>query len=1383
MSAEDPHRNAIEVLADSFVQRYRRGERPSLAEYAQKHPDLADEIRQLFPALVLMEQFGPPVKPSEGRESEAPTDAAVPRQLGDYRILREVGRGGMGIVYEAEQESLGRHVALKVLPFHSMMDATYLKRFRREARAAARLHHTNIVPVFSVGEHQGVHYYAMQFIQGQSLDEVLAELKRMRGESPRGAARSGSIADMLLAHHPYAAAPAVEPSARACAEAGAPAADPHCRHQGSRDRDDASSGSVVSESGLSTRKSSRAQYFRSVARIGAQASDALAYAHTQGILHRDIKPSNLLLDTRGTVWVSDFGLAKGEECDSVTETGDIVGTLRYMAPERLKGWADPRSDIYSLGLTLYELLTLRPAFEAADKAQLVQQLTQAEPAPPRRLDRQVPRDLETIVLKATAKEPSRRYQTATDLAEDLRRFLTDKPIDARRPTLFERMWRLCRRNRLVASLTASIVALVVLGSLAAFSAAVSYRKQRDVARGAERGLRVERTKTLASLARAEAAELEKADQLRQAYLAQAQAGRRAGRAGRRFDGLEAVRKAASIRTSPELELRNEAIACLALVDLRDEKVWPASTPLEWTVALDPALERYTTADAAGNMAICAVEDQATLVKLHGPGQVPGYVYVRFGPDGHFVAAEYFIMLGQHRLMVWDSQSGKAVLDVAAEHWGTHLGSGFDFSPDGGAIAVGEPGGTIGIFHLADHQPARHLTAVRTPGHMAFHPDGHHLAVTQEDPSAVVILDTEDRAGTTATFPLPNHPGGLAWGDDGRLLAAGCQDGRIYRWDVAAHQELTALLGHHGHITEVSFNHAGNLLASSSWDGTTRLWDPVTGKHLVSASGGQVRFGRDDRSLAFTRSSSGYGLEVGIWEGAEARECLRLHHGQVGNLMPSLASDPSGVDFSPDGSLLVSANFDGARLWDAKRARQVAYLPIDTTTSVVFQPDGRSLITYGTSGVVQWPLAIASEGALEVGPPEAFDVHGAPNQQHACWDGSGRLLAMTDGAHAQALVRKSADLTSEWFAQPWHSITRTVLSPDGRWAAAGSWRGSGVRIWEVASGAVVQDLPGSRPDARSAVALFSPDGAWLAVSGQTDVRFWHVGSWQWGWSEPLDRLAASPPAMAFSPDGQLLAIARSLQTIELYDMASRRAIAHLEGPDPVVVAGLCFSPDGSQLAMATSNHIVYIWELRVIRAQLAAMGLDWTAPEFPPDELARSTALPRVNVRTNAEFFELRARMHERRRDFKEALGDFQRALDLEPDRAAACNGAAWIYATGPAAVRSAEKAEPLARRAVQLKPDNWNYRNTLGVVQYRLDQFAAAVETLELNLRNADNRALASDLLFLAMAYHRLGQADQARSAYDRGSTWLTGQVTLRGRALEELNTVRAEAEALLTGR
>ena len=468
-------------------------------------------------------------------------------------MIREVGRGGMGVVYEAEQVSLGRRVALKILPGVVAKDRKALERFRREARAAARLHHTNIVPVFEVGQDGEVVFYAMQFIQGQGLDVVIDELARQRQKSghasaapiaagareeghvslgttrpERTGAESGSLAALPVRDRSEALvaslrarqvsrvarslvtgtfAPVANDPDRTGSSGGVtatgtgdgPANGHSTRSSAGLDSSIASaSASAVLPGGtqVSAVESSgrRLPFFRSVAQIGRQAAQGLAYAHARGIIHRDIKPSNLLLDSAGVVWIADFGLAKADD-DGLTATGDILGTIRYMAPERFRGEGDVRADVYALGLTLYELLTLRPGFESSDRLQMIERIKTEEPIRPRTVDSRIPRDLETIVLKAIDKDPDRRYPTADAMAEDLRRYLDDEPVLARRTTALERYARWARRNPGVAVLAAVLTAvllLVTVGSL--FVAGRMSRlagEERDAARAAELARRQE----------------------------------------------------------------------------------------------------------------------------------------------------------------------------------------------------------------------------------------------------------------------------------------------------------------------------------------------------------------------------------------------------------------------------------------------------------------------------------------------------------------------------------------------------------------------------------------------------------------------------------------------------------------------------------------------------------------------------------------------------------------------------------------------------------------------------------------------------------------------------------------------------------------------------
>jgi serine/threonine protein kinase len=486
MADPGPEREPIERLAELFLARFRAGERPSLKELIAAHPKLTEEIRELSPGAIEMERAGSGGGSATGPPPREPRGGALPESLGDFRILREIGRGGMGVVYEAVQESLGRHVALKVLAPWKDTDPEMIERFQREAKAVARLHHTNIVPVFGVGEQDGYRFYAMQLIQGHGLDAVLEEMRRLRSAAVLPAAATS--AQETTAAAPLAAAVArslwTGRFSNAVQEAGAIAVaegvdgSEAAYELGPGPFEAAPAGPGPSSGALHWTSQPSGSRTRTIARIGSQVADALAYAHAQGIVHRDIKPPNLLLDVAGNVWVTDFGLAKAADAEVLTESGDILGTVRYMPPERFRGESGVAGDVYGLGVTLYELLTLRPAFNERDRARLINDILKTDPPPPRSLDPTIPRDLETIVLKALAKHPADRYPSAKALADDLGRFQAGETIQARATTSAERLWRWCRRNPRAALLTAALV-LVLLGG-AAISSWQWWRAERNL---------------------------------------------------------------------------------------------------------------------------------------------------------------------------------------------------------------------------------------------------------------------------------------------------------------------------------------------------------------------------------------------------------------------------------------------------------------------------------------------------------------------------------------------------------------------------------------------------------------------------------------------------------------------------------------------------------------------------------------------------------------------------------------------------------------------------------------------------------------------------------------------------------------------------------------
>ena len=404
-------RDPLDLLIERFLELHRGGEPVSPEVFAEQHPEHRAQLLELLPTLLALED----VKRDRASSGTGQARVALPKldRLGDFRIERELGRGGMGVVFEAVQESLGRRVALKVLPQASLLTGNQLGRFQREAQIAARLHHTNIVPVYGSGESDGYHWYAMQYIAGRSLD---AWRQAQRAQPPE------------------------------------------------------------SVGAWSTRA-------RFVAKVGAAAASALHCAHAHGTLHRDVKPGNFLLDQEDELWVTDFGLAKALESEGLTNSGDLLGTLQYMAPEQFAGAYDVRSEVYALGVTLYELLTLEPAFRGRQRSEVMERVQKQRIEPLDRVCPEVPRDLSVIIGKAMAREARDRYPDALALQHDLEAFLEDRPISARRLSAWSLAMRWCRRNRFVASVLLAASCLVFVAGVAGW---VFYVREQAATELAER---------------------------------------------------------------------------------------------------------------------------------------------------------------------------------------------------------------------------------------------------------------------------------------------------------------------------------------------------------------------------------------------------------------------------------------------------------------------------------------------------------------------------------------------------------------------------------------------------------------------------------------------------------------------------------------------------------------------------------------------------------------------------------------------------------------------------------------------------------------------------------------------------------------------------------
>jgi WD40 repeat protein/serine/threonine protein kinase len=1154
MSTSSSERNPVEILAEEFLARKRRGEKPTLGEYLERYPALAEEIRDLFPALFMMENLGEESGCTTGSLARDGDGVAAPgirlQKLGDYRILREIGRGGMGVVYEAEQESLGRRVALKVLSAGAVADTAAVRRFEREARAAARLHHTNIVPVFGVGQQDGHHYYVMQFIAGLGLDLVLQDLRRLRrtkGDPQLDAVPEPQVRDR---HDPSAQTPERNKIGLTAADVarslitgrdarddlapvgasttepfdGAGASAPRPMVPAGNRKADSSSVALPGSSELSAVSGSDRRYYQSVAKIGVLVAEALEYANRQGVLLRDIKPSNLLLDNRGNVWVADFGLAKTAEADDLTNTGDIVGTVRYMAPERFQGKCDARSDVYSLGLTLYELVALRPAYQAADRHSLMERVLQEEPPRLRKLAPGLPRDLETIIAKATARDPAGRYATAGALAEDLQRFVEDRPIRARRAGLAERAWRWSRRNKALAGLMASVASLLIVVAVGSALSAVRFRGMNRSLQGMNRTL--ESNLYFSDIDRAHGE-----------WLAE-----NPGQAEKLLDGCPP-----RLRGWEWHFLKRQSHTALLTIHAHDDYVFE--------VVYSPDGKALATSSQDGTARVFDAATGRLIRTLRG--HYPDICWrVAYSPDGTMLASA-----GRDRTVkIWDARTWELIRTLG-EHPDTVYGVAF--SPDGRLLASGSS-----VTKLWDTKTWREIRTVANGGSVTFSPDGRRLASSGQ---RLLIWDTATLK--TETDPVPTSTldttgWHVAFSPNSRSITVGNTNNDLLILEIESGRTTLSLHGHTNRIMEVAYSPDGRCLASASWDQTVRLWDAASGR------------------------------------------LLRTFRGHVDRA--------TGVSFAPDSHRLASSCLDGTvKIWDvtnpedpaSQEARTLARKP-GAALGVVHCADGLSFAT--VSGSLDWkgstPARVGavtiwdSKSGQEVRTLTAPDPSGGPCHDVA-FDHEFTRIAWASGNGTVEI--RDATTNGLVLALPGHAgpVERVAYSPDGRRLASASRDGT-VRVWDWVTGQPVRVFSGHSDSA--ACLRFSPDGLRLALGGwnakqlhPSEVKVWDVAT---GQSLPtmggyFDELMSA----AFHPRlGQMACAVGS--DIFMLDMASGRELSHLRGHGEQV-RSVVFSPDGQRLASGGDGGTVKLWETSSGREVLSLIhGKDdhVTGVSFSPD---------------------------------------------------------------------------------------------------------------------------------------------------------------------------------------
>lgn len=1268
---------SFDLIYGEFLLREELGDEPECKDFLERFPDHTQRLRmqiELHQAIDNWEDDEQDTAPADpltdsrqnfGRGAIQP--GPLPKIPG-YEIQGILGRGGMGIVYQARQVGLNRLVALKMVVAGKYADAEHLARFKAEAEAAARLHHPHIVQIYDLGEHEGLPYLTLEFVSG------------------------GTLAGLL---------------------AGGPL-EPH-----------------------------------RAARMILAMAEAIDFAHQRGIVHRDLKPANVLLSAEGrtnstgaarshpTPKIADFGLAKLvlEDLSTKTETGALVGTPSYMAPEQASGQVHrigPAADIYALGAILYELLTGRPPFKAATLVETLHLVLSAEPASLSRLQPRTPRDLATICLKCLEKEPRRRYASAAELADDLTRFLNDQPIRARRTAGWERAWRFSRRNPVLSTLTLAVAVLLLAVTLVSTYSSMRLRQQLKRTLRAENGQRV-----ATKLAQHEAWE---------SYLAQAQARATSSQMGQRFAGLEAIRSAQSllgeIGDNPErsMRLRNAAITCLALPDLRMVRARKGLLAEAATVNVPTPHDLLVIVEKSGTVVVRRASDDFELCRF--PNELGPCFSPLVSDDGRHVA-----LRTATRTVVWRIEGVEASRVCLLE--GVSYPS---FSADGNHLAVVDDREAAQLIALETGLSVRTLSEGPLMGACAFHGPTHRIAV----PCAEAIEILDERTGQVL-YKLPgtlwDYPA-LAWHPSGQYLAAGAYDEGIIVWDVEQQRRVMALPPG-GQAMCLAFDRDGEyLLGHRTWSGHTTIWHVGTGRLVLNVPNfAELEIGHGcEGRLTLHRK---YGPDVEVWEFEPARQRSFLPRQWVGDL-----GHPYHLAVSPDNRLLAAGSDKGLEIWHLPSQTLLASVPLGKC-SVHFDTRGDLTVATGIA-VTRWPIrsdleSVADAGGrttVRVGPPEPVLPFGYDDYFLGA-SGNHSVLAArwSDG---WSVVHRSD--TTRMVPLPIVDDVRHVdISRDGRWVATAGWEDAGVKVWNAENGTLAADLAVGPLGS----VCFSPDGRWLATT-PGGVELWHTSNWTAGPKLQAEGTAASGLVVRFSPDSRMLAVVQPGGMTRLVDPDRGADLAVLYDPRTKLANAPTFTPDGTKFLTSSvleEGGEVQIWDLAALRQELAKLGLDWDRlPLANPESAREMPPICQVDEGDNLRSLRVRTLLRETvalqsAGKTAESLVIARQAVKLDPSSARACNALAWPLLAGPQDLRDPQEGLRWARRAAELEPDNYYYRNTLGLALYRTGNLGEAIAMLEKNLASNQDAA-AYDLYVLALCHAAQGNMDQARERFRQARAW-----------------------------